>query len=49
MTEILLKRYPRKVDKEKRKEYTLEFGQEAYLKKEPRISLEMRKVEKNDM
>lgn len=50
MTQTLLKKYPKKVDVQKRKEYTLEFGQEAYIKKEPRVSIDIRKVgQKADM
>lgn len=44
MTEILLKRYPKKVDSQKKKQYTLEVGLEAYVKKVPKVLLEMKKV-----
>ena len=45
MTEVLLKKYPKKVDQQKRREYKLEIGQEAYVKKEPKVSLDMRKAD----
>lgn len=50
MTEALLKRYPKSVDKKGRKEYAIKYGQEAYLEKEPKRVLEMRRVneEKNN-
>lgn len=44
MTEALLKRYPKSIDKKGRKEYAIKYGQEAYLEKEPKRVLEMRRA-----
>ncbi len=44
MMEPLLKRYPKSVDKKGKKEYAIQYGQEAYLDKEPRQMLDMKKV-----
>jgi len=44
MMETLLKKYPKKVDQQKRREYKLEFGQEAYIKKEPKMPLAIQRM-----
>lgn len=48
MTELLLRRYPKSVDKKGKKEYAIQYGEEAYLDKEPKKMLDIKKVYHNE-
>lgn len=44
MVELLLRRYPKNVDKKGKKKYAIQYGQEAYLDKEPKQKLDLKKA-----